>query len=113
MFPCGEQGPIQLPGLEAHDRTGGHLLALEDGSAGFPRRHEIGVHAGLPAAARGALAPIQAHDPALERAALNGEFADVEVAAVAQHGEGVVAIKGQVDRSSKTGACSRRASAPT
>jgi hypothetical protein len=25
----------------------------------------------------------------------------------------VVAIKGQVDRSSKTGACSRRASAPT
>src|SRR6266566_2451327 len=31
-----------------------------------------GVHAGLPAAAGGALAPIQAHDLALERGALHG-----------------------------------------
>ena len=46
-----------------------------------------GVHAGLPAAAGGALAPLQAHDLAFEWAALHGEFGDVEVAAVAQHGE--------------------------
>lgn len=73
----GARGPLTEPGSPA--RAGARVTCV------FARR--LWVHRGLPPAAHRGLAPVQAHDLALEGPTLDGELLDIEVTSVAEHRE--------------------------
>src|SRR5881397_676379 len=76
MFRCGEQAPYNFLGSRPTVITGVAARAGARCTSGSAGRW---LHRGLPVRDGGALPPVQAHDLALERPALDGELAEVEV----------------------------------